>query len=284
MTDTYYNYSEIDPVIKNALKEDIRSGDITTAATVSPRTGANAVIIAKAKGILAGINVCARTFTLVNEKTSLFFPLEDGNEVTKGTEVLRISGQASSILKSERTALNILCRMSGIATMTREAVNLVKGTKAVILDTRKTMPGLRILDKYAVTAGGGTNHRFGLYDMFLIKDNHIAAAGGISNAVKRCIKYRAKKNLKSIIIAEADTLKKAADAAESGADRILLDNMNPEQIKEVVNKLGGKVKLEVSGGINLKNIRKYAETGVDHISMGMLTHSVPAVDFSLNFD
>jgi nicotinate-nucleotide pyrophosphorylase (carboxylating) len=284
MENKHYNISEVDRIIRNALKEDIRAGDITTRATVSSRTNTRAVITAKSKGILAGIRVAARTFILVNDKLSMFFPFEDGREVNRGDDVLKITGSASAILKAERTALNILCRMSGIATITNKAVESVKGTGANVLDTRKTMPGLRILDKYAVQAGGGTNHRFGLYDMFLIKDNHIAAAGGISNAVKKCIGYRTKKNLDLIIIAEADTLEKAKEAAEAGADRILLDNMSPEEIREAVKILKGKVKLEVSGGIDLDNIREYAETGVDYISMGMLTHSVPAVDFSLNFE
>ncbi|MCP4724879.1 MAG: carboxylating nicotinate-nucleotide diphosphorylase [bacterium] len=284
MEDKFFNSSEVDRIIRNALSEDIRSGDITTSATTNSRTKAKAVITAKSKGILAGIHIAARTFTLVNDNISLFFPVEDGREVSRGDDILKISGSASSILKAERTALNILCRMSGIATITNIAVEAVKGTGAKVLDTRKTMPGLRVLDKYAVKTGGGTNHRYGLYDMFLIKDNHIAAAGGISNAVRKCIDFREKKGLDSIIIAEADTIEKAEDAVKAGADRILLDNMTPEKIKKAVNVLGGKVKLEVSGGVGLKNIRKYAETGVDYISMGMLTHSVPAVDFSLNFD
>ncbi len=282
--DRYFTNKEIDRIIRNALKEDIRSGDITTRATTNSRITVKATITAKSSGILAGIQIAARTFTLVNERITLYFPIKEGSKVKNGDDVLRITGSASSILRAERPALNILSRMSGVATITNKAVEKVRGTPAKVLDTRKTMPGMRILDKYAVRTGGGTNHRYGLYDMFLVKDNHIAAAGGIKEAVKKCIDYRKKKRLDRIIIAEADTIRKAEDAAKAGADRIMLDNMTVEQIKKAVDVLHGKVMLEVSGGINLKTIREYAETGVDFISMGMLTHSVPAVDFSLNFD
>jgi len=268
-------------IIKAALKEDIRTGDITTNAVIRPRQKASAVIIAKSGGILAGIHFCAQTFSIVNENISMSFPVEEGKSIKKGQRVLEIRGSAVAILKAERTALNLLGRMSGIAALTAKFVEKVKGTKVKVLDTRKTMPGLRLFDKYAVRVGGGYNHRYGLDDMFLIKENHAAAAGDIAAAVRKCLDYRKRYNMDAQIVAEASSLETAEKAADAGADRILLDNMTPDDVREIVQKLHGKVELEVSGGITLKNVRAYAETGVDYISIGMLTHSAPAVDFSL---
>jgi len=268
-------------VIKAALKEDIRTGDITTRAVISPRTRSHAAVTAKSAGTLAGIYFCARTFTLLNRAMSFNFPVEEGSPFKKGQRVLEIRGSTAAILQGERTALNLLARMSGIATLTRTLVETVKGTGARILDTRKTMPGLRLLDKYAVRIGGGYNHRFALNDMFLIKENHISAAGSIEKAVTKCRDYRAKHGLDAIIVAEASTPADAKRAAAAGAGRILLDNMKPDEIRETVRVLGSRVELEVSGGITVRNIRRYAETGVDYISVGILTHSAPAADFSL---
>ena len=268
-------------IIKAALNEDIRTGDITTDAVVSPRKKARAVIIAKSTGILAGIHFCAQTFSIVNNNISIFFPVEEGKSIKKGQRVLEIRGPAGAILKAERTALNLLGRMSGIAALTAKFVEKVKGTDTKILDTRKTMPVLRLFDKYAVRVGGGYNHRYGLDDMFLIKENHAAAAGDVAAAVRKCLDYRKRYNMDAQIVAEASSLETAERAAGAGADRILLDNMTPDEVREIVQKLHGKVELEVSGGITLKNVRAYAETGVDYISIGMLTHSAPAVDFTL---
>ncbi|KPK90529.1 hypothetical protein AMJ80_08295 [bacterium SM23_31] len=268
-------------IIKAALKEDIRTGDITTNAVVSPRRKSYAFIISKSRGILAGIHFCAQTFSIVNENISISFPVEEGKSIKKGQRVLEIRGSTGTILKAERTALNLLGRMSGIATLTAKFVEKVKGTDTKILDTRKTMPGLRLFDKYAVRAGGGYNHRYGLDDMFLIKENHIAAAGDIAAAVQKCLDYRKRHNKDMQIVSEASSLEDSEKAAGAGADRILLDNMTPHEVHRIVKKLRGKVELEVSGGITLKNVRAYAETGVDYVSVGMLTHSASALDFSL---
>lgn len=279
------NYDISYRIIKSALSEDIGSGDITTAASVPKNSRSHALIIAKSNGILAGIPICAQTFAILNSRMSFCFPVEEGSPVKKNQTVFEVFGSTHAILKGERTALNILGRMSGIATATAQMVDKVKGTKTKILDTRKTMPGFRMLDKYAVMTGGGFNHRFGLDDMFLIKENHITASGGIVDAVRKCKEFRAcpagegRKKLK--ITVEVTSFQNAETAIKSGADRILLDNMLPVEIKSIVKKLKGKAEIEVSGGITLKNVRQYAETGVDFISVGMLTHSVKSVDFSL---
>jgi len=275
-------------LIKHALKEDIRSGDCTTAAIVPPQKTAYAVIMAKSPGVLAGIPFCAQTFAILSKRMSFYLPVEEGSQLEPEMCVLEIQGNACAILKGERTALNLLGRMSGIAAKTAQFVEAVKKTHVKILDTRKTAPGLRIFDKYAVRAGGGYNHRFGLDDMFLIKENHIAEAGDAAEAVRRCIAYRKKHTLNQPIIAEADTIETALKEVEAGADRILLDNMSPDSvrkavksIRETAKKLKRAVEIEVSGGISLENVRAYAKTGIDYISIGALTHSVTAVDFSL---
>lgn len=266
-------------ILKSALKEDIGSGDITTGSTVSQRQQLHAVIIAKSAGILAGLPFFSQTFSILSRKISIFLPVEEGSATKKGTTIMEIRGRAGAILKAERTALNLLGRMSGIATKTAQFVEKVTGTSVKILDTRKTVPGLRLFDKYAVRVGGGHNHRFGLYDMYLIKENHIAAAGGIKEAVGKCVSARGAG--KTLITVEVSSLSSAELATVSGADRILLDNMVPDKVETIVKKLKEMVELEVSGGITLTNVRRYADTGVDCISVGMLTHSVTAVDFSL---
>jgi len=273
--------AEIDAIIRNALKEDIRTGDITTSATIPAQSKSHAMVIARSPGILAGSSICARIFSMLSNSVAVWYAAEDGQKIGRNRQVFEIRGSSAAILKGERTALNILGRMSGIATLTRKFVDRVEGTGVRILDTRKTMPGLRRLDKYAVVTGGGYNHRYALDDMFLIKENHIAASGGIKSAVERCLQYKEKHGLDAQIVAEAAAPEEADIAAKAGADRILLDNMTPETVREITGRLKGVVKLEVSGGITLANVREYAETGVDFISIGRLTHSAPAVDFSL---
>ena len=282
---TNYDLPQSYHIIKSALKEDIGSGDITTGASVPKNSRSHALIVAKSQGVLAGIHFCAQVFSILNSRLSFCFPVEEGSPVKKNQTVFEVSGSTHAILKGERTALNILGRMSGIATVTAQMVDKVEGTNAKILDTRKTMPGLRMLDKYAVRIGGGFNHRFGLDDMFLIKENHITAAGGIAEAVRKCKAFRVRhaggSSKKLIITVEVTSFQEAETAIKSGADRMLLDNMAPGEIKTIVKKLKGKAEIEASGGISLRNVRQYAETGVDYISAGMLTHSVKAVDFSL---
>ncbi len=278
-----FEQQEMYRILKTALKEDIGSGDITTKATISQRAITHATITAKSPCVFAGIQVAASCFSLLNNNISLSMYYEDGDRIGKGDIVLEIVGPTRAILQAERTALNLLGRMSGIATVTAQFVEKTSGTNAKILDTRKTIPGLRFLDKYAVRAGGGCNHRVGLYDMFLIKENHIIAAGGISEAVERCKAFlKLHKTLEStIIIVEVLTPDDAETACAAGVGRILLDNMKPAAIRAIVTRFQGKVKLEVSGGITLKNVHDYAKTGVDYISIGMLTHSPPSADFSL---
>ena len=273
-------------IIKTALKEDIGSGDITTGAVISPRKQAIAAIIAKSPCVLAGIHIAGNCFAVLRSNIGVSIHHEDGEYIGKGETVLEIAGSARALLQAERTALNFLGRMSGIATLTARFTDAVKGTKAKILDTRKTAPGLRLFDKYAVRAGGGANHRRDLHEMFFIKENHIAAAGDIATAVLHCKQFLKQFNNgeQKTIVVEATTTEEAAEAYNAGAERVLLDNMSPSRVEDIVKKFGGKIELEVSGGITLKNIRRFAETGVDYISVGMLTHSAPSADFSLLFE
>ena len=266
-------------LIKRSLKEDIGGGDITSRATLEPGKKAKAELIAKEDCIICGLWVFEKTFTLLEPSVKVTFKVEDGEHVEKGKKVAKIEGLAEPILSAERTALNFIQRMSGIATVTHAYVNAVKHTNAVILDTRKTIPGLRILDKHAVKTGGADNHRMGLFDMILIKDNHIAAAGGISQAIK---KVRGKYGKKYKIEVEVKNLKELKETLPFKIDRILLDNMPVEDIKQAVAfARGKKTKLEASGNITLDNIKDVAETGVDYISVGSLTHSVKAADLSI---
>jgi nicotinate-nucleotide pyrophosphorylase (carboxylating) len=227
---------------------------------------------------LAGWPVAVRAFQQVSSDVVLESHHRDGDEVPKGEAFGRIEGPAESLLKGERVAINFLQRLSGIATLTRRFVEAVAGTKTAILDTRKTTPGLRILEKYAVRQGGGKNHRFGLFDGVLIKENHITAAGGVKEAIRR---MRSRIDHLKKIEVEVTSFEELSLALEAGADVILLDNMNPEQAREAVQRVGGRVPLEVSGGIGLDNVRDYALAGVDFVSVGALTHSVKAVDISL---
>ncbi len=269
---------EIDRIIKQALKEDIGKGDITTRLTVPVNIKAEARIIAKEKGILAGSSIVIMIFSTLDPKIRINFKIKEGARFNKGAVIAEIYGNVRVLLTGERTALNFLCRLSGIATLTRKFVDRVSHTKAKILDTRKTTPNLRILEKYAVRIGGGINHRFGLYDMILIKDNHIEAAGSITNAVRFA---QAGNNSELPIEVETKNLSEVKEAIKLKIPVIMLDNMNLNQIRKAVKLGRGKVKFEVSGGVNLKYVKKIVETGIDYISVGALTHSAPIVDMSM---
>lgn len=277
---------EIEKLIARALREDVGPGDITSQAVVDPDLKGTAVIRAKEKGILAGIKIAEKVFKKVdlNLRFTPFF--KDGDRIKPQAKIASIKGNIRSILKAERTALNFLQQLSGVATNTSRSVNKVKGTSVKILDTRKTVPNLRALQKYAVRLGGGKNHRMGLYDMILIKENHIKAAGGVPEAIKRAKFFSSKrvKNKKLKIEVEAKTLKETEEAARMGVDMIMLDNMSLSQIKKaikIIRSLDEKIKIEVSGKIELNKIKQIAQTGVDFISVGALTHSAKALDFSL---
>jgi nicotinate-nucleotide pyrophosphorylase (carboxylating) len=268
-------------VVERALREDLGDrGDITSEAVVPTETHAVANLVARAGGVVAGMAVAQAVFATVDPDVDLEPAVSDGAQVTRGKVLARVSGRARSILTAERTALNLLGRMSGVATATAELVNLVAGTSALITDTRKTMPGLRLLDKYAVTVGGGVNHRMGLYDQVMIKDNHIVAAGGIGEAVAAVRKLHGHTVKVTVEVEDLDQL---AVLLESGADRVLLDNMDVDTLREAVGIVGGEMETEASGGVTTETVRAIAETGVDFISVGWITHSVPQLDIALDF-
>jgi len=266
-------------VIRQALDEDIGSGDATSNSIVPPKEQMHGQIIAKQSGIIAGLDIAQAVYALFDPQVEFENLVEEGAAVSNRDVVARASGAARSLLTVERTALNFLGRTSGIATLTRQFVDAVEGTKVRILDTRKTAPGLRRLDKLAVARGGGENHRFGLYDMILIKDNHIDYAGSISEAVRRA--RAAQRGL--VIEVEARTLQDVEEALRNGVERILLDNMTVEQMAEAVRLCTGRARLEASGNVSLANVRRIAETGVDYISIGALTHSAPVFDLSFDY-
>lgn len=274
-------YNEFDDIILKTLQEDAPFGDITTEVTVPKDAFASGVFRAKESGILCGIDIAERTFELVGGEVSLIKHKTDGDCIEKGDIIAEISGNAASILMGERTALNLMQRASGIATATRKAMDAVEGTQARITDTRKTMPGLRKLDKYAVRTAGAVNHRFSLSDGILIKDNHIAAAGGIAPAV-RAAKRKAPHTLK--IEVEVESIDELREALEAGADIIMLDNMSCGLMRESVKITAGRAVLEASGNMGERDLAEVAATGVDLISIGGLTHSVKALDISLKFD
>lgn len=265
-------------IIEHSLQEDIGPGDITTQVTVPDNYPANACFYAKEDLVLAGIEVAWSVFKLLDPRIEMEFNYRDRAQVAGGAVIAQVSGPAGAILAGERVALNLLQRMSGIATKTAGVVELVRGLPVKVADTRKTMPGLRILDRYAVQVGGGFNHRFGLFDAVLIKDNHIKVAGGIKNAVEMA---REKIPHTMKIEVEVEDLEQVAEALETGADIIMFDNMPVNLIAQAVRLVDKKALTEASGGITEKNIREFAETGVDVISVGSLTHSVKAVDISL---
>lgn len=268
----------IDRIIENALAEDIHTGDITTLAVVRGGRTACAILKAKEEMVLAGIDVAARVFRLLDERIVFTPAFTDGDHLAAGDIIARLTGDAALLLQGERVALNLLQRMCGIATMTARYVEAVRGTKARVVDTRKTTPGLRILEKYAVRVGGGTNHRTGLYDGVLIKENHITAAGGLAEAVQRAKSY-IPHTMK--VEVETETLAQVAEALAAAADIIMLDNMDTTAMREAVALISGRALVEASGGVNLESIRGIAETGVDIISVGALTHSARAMDISM---
>lgn len=271
----------LDTIIQNALQEDIHTGDLTTMAVVPEPRSATARLIAKEALKVAGMAVAARVFQLLDASILFETCCSDGQSVEKGTVLARLDGDAVLLLQGERVALNLLQRMCGVATLTARYVAAVNGTKARIVDTRKTTPGLRILEKYAVRVGGGINHRTGLYDGILIKENHIAAAGGISEAIRRARAY-IPHTLKIEI--ETETVEQVQEALAAGADIIMLDNMDCPTMQYCVSLVGGRALVEASGGVNLETVRAIAETGVDIISVGALTHSPRAMDISMLLD
>ena len=268
----------IDRIIENALAEDIHTGDITTLAVVRGGHAASAILKAKEEMVLAGIDVAARVFRLLDDRIVFAPAFADGDRLAPGDVIARITGDAALLLQGERVALNLLQRMCGIATVTARYVEAVRGTRSRVVDTRKTTPGLRILEKYAVRVGGGTNHRTGLYDGVLIKENHITAAGGLTEAVRRAKSY-IPHTMK--VEVETETLAQVAEALAAGADIIMLDNMDSSAMREAVALIAGRALVEASGGVNLESIRGIAETGVDIISVGALTHSARAMDISM---
>lgn len=268
-------------LIERALTEDIGRGDLTTSAIVAENETGRARALAKSPLIAAGLSVCEEVFLCLDPAMKITRCVAEGERVSPGDILFTLEGKLRSILTAERVALNFLQRLCGIATLTRAYVDAVAGTGARILDTRKTTPGLRFLEKYAVTVGGGCNHRFGLDDGILIKDNHIWAAGSVTSAIDRA-RSHAHQLLK--IEVEVKNMAELAEAVDAGADVIMLDNMNLDQMKEAVALVAGKVPLEASGNVTLANVRQIAATGVDFISVGALTHSAPAADISLLLD
>jgi nicotinate-nucleotide pyrophosphorylase (carboxylating) len=269
----------LDEFIRKSLEEDIGTGDITTRYLDFEPQISVAYIISKATGVIAGIDIAKQVFKMVDPELKITLYSKDGDSVKPNEEIMRLEGRPSSILQGERTALNFMQRLSGIATKTAKYVSLLEGLNVKLLDTRKTTPLLRSLEKYAVRVGGGYNHRFGLFDMVLIKENHIRACGSITEAVNRIRKH----NISYKIEVEVTNAKEVAEAVNAGVDRVMLDNMTPEQIRKVVKKYKDILEFEVSGGITEENIRTYAETGVQFISSGALTHSYKSLDISLLF-
>lgn len=279
MTDHFLEAAR--PIIRRALEEDIGDGDVTTLCTVPTDAAYEGRFLAKASGVIAGLDVVALTFQLLDEHVEVVPLVADGSFVERGTVIATASGPGYALLSGERTTLNLLQRMSGIATLTRRFVDAVAGTSAVILDTRKTAPGLRLFDKRSVLLGGGQNHRIGLYDMALIKDNHIAAAGGVTAAVER---VRAGDSRHRPIEVEVTNFDQLHEAISLGVDRIMLDNMSVAQMAEAVRITAGRIPLEASGNVSLETVAAIAATGVDFISIGALTHSVRALDVSFDLE
>lgn len=272
----------IKEIIKNALAEDIKTGDITTEAIVPDSKTASGEFLVKQEGVLAGFEIVEACFKEYDDSLKFRKYFSDGTRVMPGTIAADVEGRARSILTVERTALNFFQRMSGIATATNQYNEKIKHTKAQLIDTRKTAPGLREIDKLAVKLGGAQNHRIGLYDMFLIKDNHIEVAGSITDAVDACKRWREKKNPSLKIEVETKNLDEVREALLCNVDVIMLDNFEIDKMKKAVELIGGKCKVEASGMININTIKDVADTGVDFISAGALTHSVKALDISLN--
>jgi nicotinate-nucleotide pyrophosphorylase (carboxylating) len=272
----------VEEAVRRAFAEDLgRAGDITTAATVDAASRSTARIVARRAGTLAGVAIAREAFLQLDPSLEFVADAADGDAVARGATIARLGGSSRSLLTAERTALNILGHLSGIATATRSLVDAVAGTKATIVCTRKTTPGLRALEKYAVRCGGGGNHRFGLDDAVLIKDNHLVAAGGVAPAVRRA---RAHVGHLVKVECEVKSLAELDEALAERVDAVLLDNMNPELLRQAVERVAGRVLTEASGGITLETVRAVAESGVDLISVGWITHSAPCLDVALDFD
>jgi nicotinate-nucleotide pyrophosphorylase (carboxylating) len=277
-----FNQEQLRTAVRAALEEDGALNDVTTIATVVSSRHARASLVARASGVIAGVQLALEAFRQLDPKVAIRVDLEDGMRVEPGTIILFLSGHARALLSAERVALNYMQRLSGIATLTARYVDAVRGTRARILDTRKTTPGWRKLEKYAVRAGGGVNHRMDLSSSVLIKDNHLAAVDGdIALAVRRA---RSLPGAPPKVEVECDSPEQVEAALSAGADIILLDNMPPATLRECVKLVGGRAVTEASGGVNLNTVRAIAEAGVDHVSVGALTHSAPALDLALDFD
>ncbi len=272
--------SAVDFAIEAALREDMPEGDITSESIIPPDARSEAFFLAKEEGVLAGLDVVARVFAKIDPSVIFIERFRDGSVFRKGDKLARVKGPTVALLKGERTALNFLQHLCGVATATRRYVEAIAGTKTKILDTRKTTPGLRLLEKYAVRTGGGQNHRISLSDMVLIKDNHLQFVGGVAEAVRRA---RAKARPGVRVEVEAGSLLQVREALAAGADMIMLDNMPIEMMNQAVVLAGGRVPLEASGNMTLDRVRAVAETGVDFISVGALTHSARAIDISMDF-
>ncbi len=268
----------VDKLIRMALEEDITSEDVSTNAVMPDKVQGTVDLIAKQDGIIAGMDVYARVFQLLDPETEIECFYRDGDEVKKGDLMAKVNGDIRVLLSGERVALNYLQRMSGIATYTNSVAKLLEGSKVTLLDTRKTTPNCRIFEKYAVRVGGGCNHRYNLSDGVLLKDNHIGAAGGITKAIQMAKEYAP--FVRKIEI-ETETLEQVAEAVEAGADIIMLDNMTPEMMKEAVELINGRAQTECSGNITKENIARIREIGVDFVSSGALTHSAPILDISM---
>lgn len=271
-------------LVRQALEEDLGTGDITTAATVDETVAGTGRIICKQNGMLSGSRVAEYVFGQVDKDLVVRQKFSDGAELVKGETVMEIEGKLSSVLQAERVALNFMAHLSGVATMTAEFVGLISGTGAKIIDTRKTTPLLRAMEKQAVLDGGGYNHRMGLYDMVLIKENHIRAAGSIRKAVEQTRRFLASTGIKCAIEVETRNLDEVKEALTTRIDRIMLDNMSLSEMSQAVRLIDHKTEVEASGGVTRATVRQIAETGVDYISVGALTHSTPAFDFSLLLD
>ena len=269
---------QADQLIRMALQEDITSEDVSTNAVMPTATKGTVDLIAKEDGVIAGLDIYARVFTILDENTEIDFRCKDGDEVKKGQLMATVTGDIRVLLSGERVALNYLQRMSGIATYTRQVAGLLEGSNVTLLDTRKTTPNCRVFEKYAVRVGGGCNHRYNLSDGVLLKDNHIGAAGSVTKAVQMAKAYAP--FVRKIEI-EVETLEQVKEAVEAGADIIMLDNMTPEVMKQAVELIDGRAQTECSGNITKENIQKIREIGVDFVSSGALTHSAPILDISM---
>lgn len=268
----------VDPLILGALDEDITSEDVSTNSVMPSYRLGEVDLICKEDGVLCGAQVFERVFTLIDEKTEVTFFKNDGDDIKKGELIAKVRGDIRVLLSGERTALNYMQRMSGVATYTRQVASLLQGTKTTLLDTRKTTPNNRIFEKYAVRVGGGKNHRYNLSDGVLLKDNHIGAAGSVANAIKMAKEYAP---FVRKIEVEVETLQMVKEAVSAGADIIMLDNMSTEQLKEAIEYIDGRAEIEVSGNVTKENIARLTDLGVDFISSGALTHSAPILDLSL---